>query len=46
MYEYSEEDSLLERIKKYIEGNLKKKKKVGYRLSKNRCRKKYRIKNK
>jgi hypothetical protein len=27
MYEYSEEDSLLERIKKYIEGNLKKKKK-------------------
>jgi hypothetical protein len=26
MYEYSEEDSLLERIKKYIEGNLKKKK--------------------
>jgi hypothetical protein len=46
MYEYSEEDSLLERIKKYVEGNLKKKKKkVGY-LSKNRCRKKYRIKNK
>jgi hypothetical protein len=28
MYEYSEEDSLLERIKKYIEGNLKKKKKL------------------
>jgi hypothetical protein len=27
MYEYSEEDSLLERIKKYVEGNLKKKKK-------------------
>jgi hypothetical protein len=41
MYEYSEEDSLYERIKKYIECNLKKK--VGYRLSKNRCRKKYRI---
>jgi hypothetical protein len=37
MYEYSEEDSLLERIKKYIECNLKKK--GGYRLSKSRCRK-------